>query len=211
MSTPEEHPIEEIAPSEILPPQLSFLRRWWVGLLGIALVLSLIACAVLLREEFSNFRSYGYVGAFLISILAGSTVIIPVPGDAVIFALGGMSQSILNPLFVGLAAGLGEAIGVLSSYLAGWGGHTALKNRQVRFYSRVESWVKKRGSLVIFLASSVLNPFFILFGIAAGALRFPPWKFFLLCWAGKTVKDTYIAFLGWWGLGFIFSWLGIKL
>jgi membrane protein YqaA with SNARE-associated domain len=42
--------------------------------------------------------------------------------------------------------------------------------------------------------------FFDLAGIAAGALRFPLWKFILACWLGRTilyVGFVVLAALGW--------------
>jgi membrane protein DedA with SNARE-associated domain len=183
------------------------LKGWHLSLLSGILIIALAVAAVFLRDEVMNLESYGYLGAFLISILAAAVIIVPVPGVVVIFALGGM----LNPLFVGLAAGLGEAIGEFTGYLVGYGGRTALKERYKAIYPRIEEWVKRRGSLTIFASSAILNPIFDLVGATAGALRFPPWKFFLLCWAGKTIKGTSVAFLGWWGLKFILQRFGISL
>jgi uncharacterized membrane protein YdjX (TVP38/TMEM64 family) len=48
---------------------------------------------------------------------------------------------------------------------------------------------------------------FDIVGIIAGALRMPPWRFFLACWAGRTISYTAAAYLGylwlrdipWWG------------
>jgi membrane protein YqaA with SNARE-associated domain len=183
------------------------VKGWYLSLLSGILVIALAGAAIFFRDKVMNLESYGYLGAFLISILAAAIIIVPVPGVAVIFALGG----ILNPLFVGLAAGLGEAIGEFTGYLAGYGGRTALKGRYKMIYSRIEEWIKRRGSLTIFASSALLNPFFDLIGATAGALCFPLWKFFLFCWAGKTTKDMAVASLGWWGLKFILQWFGISL
>ena len=59
--------------------------------------------------------------------------------------------------------------------------------------------MKKWGAVTIFIFSVV--PFvFDLVGLAAGALRFPLWKFILLCWLGRTLLYVVIAVLaalGW--------------
>lgn len=182
-------------------------KEWFPTLVAGIIVLGLAGVAVIFRDNLRDVEQFGYLGAFLISVLAGSTIIIYVPGVPVIFTLGGILK---YPAFVGLAAGLGEAIGELTSYLAGYGGRGFLKKRY-KFFSRIEGWIKRRGSLVLFISSSIFNPFFDFIGATAGAMRFPLWKFFLLCWAGKTVKGMAVAFLGWWGLGFILRWLGISI
>ena len=42
--------------------------------------------------------SYGYMGAFIVSFLAGVTVLVPVPSVFVVFTLG----AVLNPIFIGI-------------------------------------------------------------------------------------------------------------
>ncbi len=190
------------------------VKGWYLTVLAGMIVLGIAVAAVIFRGKVADFRSLGYLGAFLISILAASTVIFYIPGVPVIFALGGIvsfPSNPLHPLFVGLAAGLGEATGTLTWYLAGRGGHDFLRQKHEQAYFRVERWIRTRGSLTFFVSSAVFNPLFSLIGISAGALRFPPLKYFLLCWAGKTVKTTGIAFLGWWGLGYILGWFGITV
>jgi len=48
--------------------------------------------------------------------------------------------------------------------------------------------MRKRGSLALVLSAAVFGFFFDLIDVTAGALRYPPGKFFLLSWAGKTVE-----------------------
>lgn len=182
----------------------SRVSSWLLILLSVVLTIGIAVVAVIFRKEVANFEQYGYLGAFLISIMAGATIILYIPGVPVIFALGGVLPS---PLFVGLAAGLGEAIGELTGYFFGRGGATFLKERYVKIYSRMERWIKTRGYLTIFLSSAVFNPLFDLIGAAAGALRYPLWKFFLWCWAGKTVKGLAVAYLGRWGLHYVLHWI----
>jgi len=186
------------------PPKI----KWYLIILSGLMVIGIAALAVAFKEELANFKEYGYLGAFLVSLMAAATIIIYIPGVPVIFALGGILP---NPFFVGLAAGLGEAIGEFTGYLAGRGGHAFLKEKYAGTYSRVEEWMKKKGSLTLFISAAVFDPIFDLIGATAGALRFPPWKFFLLCWAGKTIKGTGVALLGWWGLSYLLDWFGITL
>jgi len=80
------------------PPKI----EWYLIILSALVIIGIAALAVAYREELANFKEYGYLGAFLISLMAAATVIIHVPGVPVIFALGGILP---NPFFVGLAAG----------------------------------------------------------------------------------------------------------
>ena len=58
--------------------------------------------------------------------------------------------------------------------------------------------MKRRGSLLVFLVSAVPNHFVKVVGAAAGALRFPVWKFYLVCCIGKIIKSLEFAFAGRW-------------
>ena len=185
----------------------SFLKKWWMVILGVGLVFIFAIIGLLSMSRLTDIEHLGYPGAFIISLLSGATIIVPIPGAAVIFALGG----ILTPWILGPCAGLGEALGEFTGYLPGRGGHAAIKGRFEHYYCRVESLVQRRGMLIIFLAACPLNPIFDLFGFAAGAIRMPSWKFFLACWGGKTVKNTGLAFLGLWGMGFILRAFGVDV
>ena len=77
------------------------------------------------------------------------------------------------------------------------------------FYNRLVKLVGGReGSWLIFIVASIpLSPFYFA-GLAAGTLRMGLPRFFLLSWAGKTIKGMTIAFAGYWGLSFLLPWLG---
>ena len=138
-------------------------------------------------------RGYGYLGAFLISLTFNATLILPVGNILILSVLGAVLPS---AIIVGLVGGAGAAIGELTGYMAGYSGR-GLAQRS-RMYNRVEGWMRKWGSLTVFVMSVV--PFvFDLTGIAAGVLRFPLWKFFILCWLGRTLLYVGAALAGAWG------------
>jgi len=89
--------------------------------------------------------------------------------------------------------------------MTGYGGGTPLaKTRHGKAqaaYFRLMHWMERRGSLVLFGLSAVLNPFFYPAALAAGALRFGIRRYFLICWGGKTIKGITVAAAGYWGLG----------
>ncbi len=166
-------------------------------LLALLLAVAVTTVLFLFRQRIAEYESGGYVGVFVITLLASATVVLPVPGIATVFAVGG----ILNPLLVGLIAGLGDALGESTGYLAGYAGQGVIENQAV--YTRFERWMKRHGTLTIIILSAIPNPLFDLAGIAAGALRFPVARFFLSCLLGKSIKDTMVALAGYYSLTFV--------
>jgi len=177
---------------------------------SVLFIIGMAALAVVYRDELKHFQEYGYLGAFVISIMSGGTLIVPIPGVPIIFALGGILS---YPFLVGLCAGAGEGLGACNFYMAGRGGHTYVpeKQRSNRFYAWVERWMTRHGYITLFLGSAIFNPAFSLIGLMAGASKMPLWKFYLVCAAGKAVKGTYVAYLGTLGMGFVLEWFGIDL
>ena len=190
--------------------RVSKKKAYILGTVG-AIATLLMAVAVIYWWEFVRaLEGYGYLGVFLISILGGATIIIPVPMLAVVFALGG----VLTPYWVGVAAGLGETAGALIIYMTGHGAGTALFRSNGKLqsaYLRMMKLMERRGSLTLFLLSAILNPFFYPAALAAGALRFGARKYFMICWAGKTVKGLTVAYAGYWGLRGLLRMLGMQL
>lgn len=176
---------------------------------GLALVLTVLACLATIYywEDINHLGSYGYAGVFVISILAGGTIFVPIPGLLVVFTMG----SILNPSIIGACAGLGEALGSIGIYLSGYGGRRVFQNTNHGLYSRLSGWLRRHGSIAVFINSAIFNPLFYPFTAIAGMLRFGLLKFFLLCWAGKTVKGMVVAYAGYFGLRSILQWLGVSV
>ena len=176
---------------------------------GLALVITLISCVAIVYywDYIAQLQGYGYLGIFIISLLATSIMVLPIPHAALVFTLGG----VLNPALVGVTSGLGASIGAMTIYLTGYGGHSLFRNSNDAIYSWLVKWIQRRGSVAVFIMSAVFNPLFIPMTITLGILRFRLWKFFLLCWAGQTVKSLTLAYCGYFGLGILFRWLGISL
>lgn len=202
-------------------------RFFLISSLGFLLTVLLAVAVVYFWEEMQQARGYGYAGGFLVSIMGGVTII-PVPSLLVIFTLG----RVLNPVYIGLVSGLGEALGGITVYLTGAGVGTIWFRLQSRkqpfeyqpnpaydivrpaqsklwskgqsFYNRLVDWAERRGaSWVVFIASSIpFSPFYFA-GLAAGSLKMGLLRFFLVSWAGKTIRGLIIAFAGYWGLYFL--------
>jgi membrane protein YqaA with SNARE-associated domain len=167
-----------------------------ITLLRVIAFLAVIAISVviyLLRDQAEALARYGYAGIFLLSILANATIILPAPGIAIVFAMGG----VFNPILVAISAGLGSALGELSGYIAGFSGQAVVQETQA--YQSIRSWMennKKLAFLVIFVLAALPNPFFDIAGIAAGTLKMPVWEFLIWCGLGKTVKMLFFAYAG---------------
>ena len=188
----------------------SVRRALILGSAGVVVTLLMAVAVVYYWQSIQALEGYGYLGAFTISILGGATIIVPVPMLAVVFALGG----VLAPYWVGVAAGLGETLGALIIYMTGHGAGTALFNSNGKLqtaYVRMMGLMERRGSLTLFLLSAILNPFFYPAALAAGALRFGIRKYFIICWAGKTIKGLTVAYAGYWGLRGLLGMLGMPV
>jgi membrane protein DedA with SNARE-associated domain len=181
-------------PTDQTPSKFRSRKQIKYLVLLIAGVLIMVLVGILVQrpsdpEEY--IRTTGYAGVFLMAVIGSASPIWPLPGSwAAVFA----AAAGLNPVLVGLAAGLGEPIGELSGYTAGFGGQIAIQ-RWKRYY-QIENAMRRRGGPIIFLVSAIPNFFIKLATIAAGSLRYPLWRFFIFCWAGKTVKSLGFAFAG---------------
>jgi membrane protein YqaA with SNARE-associated domain len=183
-----------------------------LGTVGVVVTLLMAVSVVYYWDWVQRLEGYGYVGAFAISILGGSTVIVPVPMLAIVFALGGVLK---YTWLLGLVAGLGETFGALTIYMTGYGGGAALYNsrhgRIQSAYLRLMGLMERRGPLTLLILASVLNPFFYPAALVAGALRFGIKRYFLICWAGKTIKGFTVAYAGYWGLRGLLGMLGAPI
>ncbi len=168
-----------------------------ISLVAGLLIVLLAVFLLIFRPKALDLRGMGYAGAFLISVLGGSIIIIPVPAMALVFALGGILK---YPFLVGIAAGIGETVGEMTAYIAGWGGGGPLKKSNFKFYLKLEEWTKRHGVLGLFILSAVPNPFFLFTAATAGALHYSLWKFLLSTGAGKTIKGLMVAYAGFFGL-----------
>ncbi len=166
--------------------------RWLtlVRLLALTLVIAITVFVYTIRDRADQLAVYGYPGIFLIALLTNATVFLPAPGIAVVFAMG----AVFNPVFVGIAAGAGGALGELSGYLAGFSGQAIIE--RAKLYERLTRWVQKNGFLTILFLASIPNPTFDVAGVAAGALKMAMPKFLLAVWIGVTLKMILFAYAG---------------
>jgi membrane protein YqaA with SNARE-associated domain len=159
-------------------------------ILALIIVISFSVFVFSIRDQAENLAYYGYPGIFLLAFLSYATVLLPAPGVAVVFTMGG----VFNPLIVALVAGAGAALGEMSGYLAGFSGQAVTERAPI--YERLTSWMDRKGGLTVLLLSAIPNPFFDIAGVTAGILKMPIPKFLMWVWIGETIKMTIFAFAG---------------
>jgi len=169
-----------------------------VPVLTVLFVVAITVALFVFRDRVSELGSFGYLGAFLISLVGNATVVLPVPTFVLIFAFG----AAFNPFLVGIVSALGGTIGEMTCYLLGFSGRGVVENRQL--YDRAVRWLQKWGALTVFVMAVTPSPFDVM-GMVAGLLRYPFWKFFLATLCGKTIKYIILALAGAWGWEFMMS------
>ncbi|MFA5079050.1 MAG: VTT domain-containing protein [Dehalococcoidia bacterium] len=172
---------------------------------SLVLVIALVVIIIWQRENIASFALWlakypglKYIGIFVISAAASATLVIPIPGLAMTSLIGTLSVNPWDPLWIGIASGLGATLGEITGYLLGYSGRMAIADTAT--YEKVVGWMKKWGSLTIFILSLLPNPLFDIAGLAAGALRYPLWKFLLVGAAGRLPKHILFSYLGYWGI-----------
>ncbi len=141
-----------------------------------------------------DLASLGYPGVFLMMALSGASIFLPAPGQAAILAAG----ALWSPVLVGIAAGLGNATGELTGYLAGRAGASVLSGRKApRCWSGLRGMLRRHGFLAVLGLALIPNPAFDAIGLLAGSLAYPPIRrFWLACALGNSAKYVGVAYLG---------------
>ena len=175
-------------------------KKYGLTLLMLCLVIEASLVLFIYQDIVTEFEGWGYLGVFLISVVGNATILLPMPGLLLVITIG----TILNPVLVSLIAGLGSAIGELSGYIIGYSGRGITQyNRDNKWFIKADRWMKKRGTITIFVFA--LAPFlpFDVAGIVGGAFRFPVWKFLIACFFGKTLLLLLMVYSASWGWDFL--------
>ncbi len=190
----------DAAPADPSSPSTRRLRT--AQILTVIAVLAALGAALYFRERLQELQRYGYVAVFLVGLISNATLILPVPGLAVSSVMGG----VFNPWLVGLVGGVGQGLGELTGYMAGYGGQNIVDDYAV--YDRLTEWMQRYGVLTVFFLAFIPNPIFDVGGMIAGALRFPLGKFLASCIAGKVIKNIIFALAGYYGIDALFALCG---
>ena len=135
--------------------------------------------------------TYGYAGAFLISIFGNFTIFFPVPFTITIYAFG----ATLNPLLLGLTCGLGSTIGEFSAYLVGMGGRKVIEGRYGERLESAKLLIERYGMAIIFLFALLPLPDDVIL-IPLGMMRYDLKKALIAAFLGKVAMCTIVAYAG---------------
>ena len=172
--------------------------RWRIGVLILAAAL-IAAMFFIPKPEFSSdyFRTWGYPGVFVVTLIANATVILPTPGFLAVIIAG----AVLNPLLVALMGAAGMTLGELSGYLMGRMGRALTTVEMQTDPSRGHRWaawsqrlVDRWGMLGIFVLAATPNPLFDIAGIAAGMARMSVWRFLVATFVGRLMRTLLLAY-----------------
>ena len=183
-------------------------REAFIGGISLTVTIALSIFIIQNRGYIEQISHWGYFGCFFINVLSNGTFILPGFGVVFTFTMGG----VLNPAIVGAVAGIGEAIGAIGAYFTGYAGRGLFKeDSNSSLYLRFSNIMDRHGSKAIFVASSILSPFFYPFAVFLGMAHYGWFRFFLATWAGRTVKSMVAAYLGYFGLKAVLQWLGLDI
>lgn len=135
--------------------------------------------------------TYGYAGAFLISIFGNFTIFFPVPFAITIYAFG----VTLNPLLLGLTCGLGSTIGEFSAYMVGVGGRKVIEGRYGERLENARLLIERYGMAIIFLFALLPLPDDVIL-IPLGMMRYDLKKALIAAFMGKVAMCTIVAYAG---------------
>jgi membrane protein YqaA with SNARE-associated domain len=151
--------------------------------------------------------TYSYVGIFIISLIGAASIVFPLPYTVIVFILAGSTN--LEPILIAAAAGIGSAIGELTSYLLGMGGRKALTKRYQNKMDVLEKVFQRYGSIVIFLFALTPLPDDLIF-IPLGIMRYRIIKAFIPALIGKFAMNTIVAYSGRYSITFVKQLFGVE-
>ena len=179
--------------------------QWRSILLSSAAVLAVsvisIAILLLLRDAMAGIGAWGFVGAFLAELGNSAVILVPTPGPAYTFAMG----ATLNPFLLGLAGGIGAALGELTGYFLGTRGRHIVEGWSP--YAKITALTSRWTGPMLFVLAALPIPF-DLAGVWAGTTRYPLPRFLLFIAPGKIIKVTLVALAGYYSVSWLLGPLG---
>ena len=148
----------------------------------------------------------GYAIALALAFLGGLSTFVTIPYHLVVVTLGAGG---LNPILLGLAAGVGVMLGDSTSYLIGYKGRDILPSHLQRIFQKLCGWCLTRPSWLVPVALFSYGAFvpfsndFIV--ISMGPARFPYLRLRIPLGIGNIVFNMGAAFIGAYGYASFFG------
>ena len=146
--------------------------------------------------------SLGGLGIFAVSVVDSSVIPLPLPGstDLLLLLLAAhRGTTALTAAWLAFCAIAGALLGGYLTWSAGRKGGEVTLERYIpkRFLGRITQWVQKHGAWSIGV-SAILPPPVPLtpFLLAAGALNVPRGRFMIFYGAARTLRYSFLAWLG---------------
>jgi len=134
---------------------------------------------------------YGYAGVFLASVVGSLIPFVPLPYLFIVVLL----SDTLDPLLLGIIAGLGGSLGKITSYFLGRSGYRFFRVSTKKRMDALRSLLGRYGDLGVFIFAVTPLPDDI-YIIPIGMMRFDFWRFLLANTAGKVLLAIVVAYLG---------------
>ena len=140
---------------------------------------------------FKSLQAYGYLGAFMIALVGSLVPFLPVP---YLLPIVLMSKT-LDPLLLGVLAGVGGAIGKLTSYGLGRFSRRLLSEERRKKMTYLGNAIGKYGALAVFLFALTPLPDDVVY-IPVGLTGLNLAKFMIANMLGKIVLSWIVAYTG---------------
>lgn len=160
----------------------------------LAFIISLIFISLVyvFQDYLIKLKSLGILGIFLINFLGNATVFLPAPAIAAVVA-GGI---VYSPVIVAVFSSLGGSLGEMVGFLLGKSSKEIFIKNHHRWYIFLKDLFRKYTDVVVLIFAFVPNPFFDVIGILAGVFAISPYRFFILLFIGRLLRDIILAYTG---------------
>ena len=173
-------------------------HRAVISIIGVSATAVLSAAFLwLLLVDGRSLGQLGLVGVFSASLLSHLTVVARDMFVPMYLHL----TSVYHPIVLGASAGVGAALGEVTTYLLGWGIAETIE-RQGKVDNRLAGWIRRYGIWAVLLVAATPLPDTPLV-LLAGSNRLPLGRLLIVECVGKTTLYSLGAVVG----GFVFTGL----
>lgn len=152
-------------------------------------------------------QQWAYIGVFAATLIGAAVFILPTPVFVLVFILAA-PQFGFDPFLLGIAGGLGASIGEMSSWLIGHAGKKVFLKKYKKKLAEIEaSFHKYHPFVIIFVFSASPLPIDIV-GAFCGVVGYSWKKVYPPMLLGKLVKYWFIAYAGYYSIGWVRQMVG---